>query len=105
MWVSFGYDIPEAYVMWHIDPLLDRSSKQTTGRRPLLWVGAVNTPLQQEGCATNVKWAVISDSFLGNNSVNTFPPQRLRMQRGKLGVVYAVPVEELKNEKWGSQFS
>jgi hypothetical protein len=27
------------------------------------------------------------------------------MQRGKLGVVYAVPVEELKNEKWGSQFS
>jgi hypothetical protein len=42
--------------------------------------------------AAIVKWAVISDPFLRNGSVNTFPRQRLCMQRG---VVYAVRAEEL----------
>jgi hypothetical protein len=105
MWDSFGYDISEAYVMWRIDPLLGRASKQTMGRRPLLWDGAVNTPLQQESYATNVKWEVISHPFLGNGSVNTFPRQRLCMQRGKRGVVYAVRVEELQRKRNGAASS
>jgi hypothetical protein len=40
--------------------------------------------------ATIVTWAVTSNPFLGNGSVNTFPRERLRMQRGKRGVVYAI---------------
>jgi hypothetical protein len=39
--------------------------------------------------------AVISDTFLGNGSVHTFPRRRLRMQLGKRFVVYAVRYGEL----------
>jgi hypothetical protein len=46
-------------------------------------------------CATIVRWAVVLDPLLGNSSVNTFPLQRLRMQRGKRGVVYVIRSEEL----------
>jgi hypothetical protein len=45
--------------------------------------------------ATIVRWAVISDPFLGNGSVNTFPRQPLRIQWRKRAVVYAVRAEEL----------
>jgi hypothetical protein len=41
------------------------------------------------------------DPFLGNGSVNTFPRQRLLMQRGKRGVAYAVRAEELKRRELG----
>jgi hypothetical protein len=37
-----------------------------------------------------VRWAVTLDPFLGNDSVNTFPRQRIRIQWGKWGVAYAV---------------
>jgi hypothetical protein len=39
--------------------------------------------------ATIVRWAVISDPFLGNGTVNTFP-----WQRGKWSVAYAVSAVE-----------
>jgi hypothetical protein len=55
--------------------------------------------------ATILRWSVISDPFPGNGSVNTFPQQRLHMQRWKRGVVYAVRDEEIKEENWGNQFS
>jgi hypothetical protein len=46
-----------------------------------------------------MKWAVISDPFLGNGSVNTFPWQWLHMQRGKQGVLYAVCTKQLKRRE------
>jgi hypothetical protein len=53
--------------------------------------------------AVAMLWAVISDPFLGHGSVNTFPRQRLRMQREKWDVVYAVPAMELsKKDNWGN---
>jgi hypothetical protein len=45
--------------------------------------------------ATIVRRSVISDSFLGNSSINMFPWQRSRKQRGKRYVVYAVRAQEL----------
>jgi hypothetical protein len=39
---------------------------------------------------TIVRWAVISDPFLGNSSVNMFLQQQLHMQRRKEGVVMLV---------------
>jgi hypothetical protein len=47
--------------------------------------------------ATIVRLAVISDPFLDNDSVNTFPRQQLRMQR----VIYAVREKELKRRELG----
>jgi hypothetical protein len=58
--------------MWRIDPLLGRNLEATTGRWPLMWDDAVNVPLQQQSYATNMRWAVISDPFLGNGSVKKF---------------------------------
>jgi hypothetical protein len=49
---------------------------------------------------------VISDPFLGNGSVNTFPRQRLRMQRGGNGVLStrcALSYNKKKKENWGNQ--
>jgi hypothetical protein len=43
----------------------------------------------------------ISDLFLDNATVNTFPPQRLLLQGRKLGVVYTVRAEELKRRELG----
>lgn len=45
--------------------------------------------------ATNLRWAAISDMFLGDGSLNIFQWQGLFMQQGKWGVVYAVSTEEL----------
>jgi hypothetical protein len=42
-----------------------------------------------------VRRAVISDPFLSNDTVNNFPRQRLRMQRGKRGIAYAVRAVEV----------
>jgi hypothetical protein len=41
--------------------------------------------------ATIVRWTVISETFLGNGSVNTLP-----RQRGKRGIVYAVRAKEME---------
>jgi hypothetical protein len=55
--------------------------------------------------ATIVRWAVISEPFLGNGSVNTSPRQRLRIQRGK-GVLSTRSVPRShKEENWGNQLS
>jgi hypothetical protein len=43
-----------------------------------------------------VRLAVILATFLSNGLVNTFLRQRLRMQRWRRGVAYAVRAEELK---------
>jgi type II secretory ATPase GspE/PulE/Tfp pilus assembly ATPase PilB-like protein len=39
---------------------------------------------------------VLCYPFLGNGSVNTFPRQWLRMQKVKLGVVYAIHAQKLQ---------
>lgn len=44
--------------------------------------------------ATIVRWAVLSEPFLDKGSLNTFPRQWLRIERGKRSVVYAVRAEE-----------
>jgi hypothetical protein len=49
---------------------------------------------------TIVRWEVISDPFLGNNFVNTFLRQRLRMQQVKHNGVHAV-----RAENWGTKVS
>jgi hypothetical protein len=57
------------------------------GRRDLLedtkWKEEQYCSVYSRCYATIVRWTVISDPFLGNGSVNTFPLQRLRMQWGK----------------------
>jgi hypothetical protein len=51
-----------------------------------------------------MRWAVISDPFLGNGSVNMFPRQWLHMQQEKQGDVYTVHAKEFKKkENWGNQ--
>jgi hypothetical protein len=49
--------------------------------------------------AVIVRLTFISDPFLGNGSVNTFPRQWLRMQRKKRGVFYAVRAKVLKRRE------
>jgi hypothetical protein len=48
-----------------------------------------------------VRWVGVSDSFLGNGYVNTFPRQRFCMQGGTRGVVCAVRAEEVLRTELG----
>jgi hypothetical protein len=62
------------------------------------------TKKKDNGCcyATIMRWAVISNPFLGNSLGNTFLRKWLRM---KQSVVYVVLAEELKRRELGQPVS
>jgi hypothetical protein len=66
-----------------------------------LWVLIICDYIVAFCYSTIVRWAAISVAFVGNVSVSTFPWQRLRIQRGKRGVIYAVHAEDLKRRESG----
>jgi hypothetical protein len=59
-----------------------------------VWVFKKYCSVYSRCYATILRWAVISEMFLGNGSVNTSPWQRLRIQWGKRCAIYAVRAEE-----------
>jgi hypothetical protein len=48
-----------------------------------------------------VRWAVILDPFLDNDSVKHVPAATVTYATGKRGVAYAVRAEELKRRELG----
>jgi hypothetical protein len=60
-------------------------------------------PLLGKGLETNNE---ISDPFLSNGSINTFPRKRdahNKSYNGNGGVFYLVRAEELKEDNWGNR--